>query len=149
LDSVRFGVNPNVTGLVLVSDGVVAGADIPGNMNPYAQFGDVHPTDVIDRSVYVYQGTFNLGPAAAIEHVSAAGNLMKHGRYAEALTEAELAKDLDPESPAAWKLIGDAFQAEGRSAEAYSAYDKAIHAKELDPVFGKDLVADLHKKLNQ
>ena len=26
---------------------------------------------------------------------------------------------------------------------------KAAHAKELDPVFGKVLVADLHKKLNQ
>jgi Dolichyl-phosphate-mannose-protein mannosyltransferase len=149
LDSVHFGSNPNVTGLVLVSDGVVAGADIPGNMNPYAQFRDAYPTDIIDRSVYVYQGTFNLGPAAALEHVSAAEKLMKQGRYAEALAEAELAKDLDPESAAAWKLIGDAFQAEGRSAEAHSAYLKAAHTKELDPVFGKDLVADLHKKLNQ
>jgi Flp pilus assembly protein TadD len=74
---------------------------------------------------------------------------MKQGRYAEDLTEAELAKDLDPESAAAWNLIGDAFQAEGRSAEAHAAYLKAAHAKELDPVFGKVLVADLHKKLNQ
>jgi len=149
LDSAPFGSNPNVTGLVLVSDGVVAGADIPGNMNPYAQFRHMRPTDIIDRSVYVYQGTFNLGPAAALEHVSAAGKLMKQGRYAEALTEAELAKDLDPESPAAWKLIGDAFEAEGRSAEAHSAYDKAVHAKELDFVFGKALVGELYKKLNQ
>jgi Flp pilus assembly protein TadD len=118
-------------------------------MNPYAQFRDVHPTDIIDRSVYVYQGTFNLGPTAALEHVNAAGKLMKQGHYAEALTEAELAKYLDPESAAAWKLIGDAFQAEGRSAEARSAYVKAVHAKELDPVFGKALVADLHMKLSQ
>lgn len=68
----RFGDNPNVSGTLLISDGVVAGADIPGNGNPYARFASLRHAAVIDRGVYVYYGLFNLGPAAALEHIHAA-----------------------------------------------------------------------------
>ena len=39
----RFGEDPNVSGTVLISDGVLAGADVPGKENPYAQFGSIQP----------------------------------------------------------------------------------------------------------
>jgi hypothetical protein len=148
MNAMRFGSNPNVSGLVLVSDGVLAGADIPGKANPYAQFRAVQPTAVIDRGVYVYEGRFNLGPAAAIEHVAASETLLTKGRNAEALTEAESAKTLDPESATAWKAYGDALEASGRPAEGREAYQSALHAQELDPVFQAELVAALQKKLN-
>jgi hypothetical protein len=54
MSSVRFGSNPNVSGLVLVSDGVLAGADIPGKTNPYAHFQTLRPDAVIDRGVWSY-----------------------------------------------------------------------------------------------
>ena len=148
MEAMHFGSNPKVSGLVLVSDGVLAGADIPGKANPYAQFRGVQPTAVIDRGVYVYEGQFNLGPAAAIEHVEASGKFLAAGRNAEALAEAELARDLDPASATAWKAAGDALEASGQPAEARAAYQNALQAPELDPVFQTELAAALRKKLS-
>jgi hypothetical protein len=149
MDAVHFGSSSSVSGLVLVSDGVLAGADIPGKMNPYAQFRTVQPTAVIDRGVYVYEGTFNLGSAAALEHVEAFGKFMREKRFKEALGEAETATNLDPASATAWKAVGDALEALNRSAEARAAYQNALHAQELDPVFQKGLIEKLQKKLGQ
>ncbi len=149
MSSVRFGSNPNVSGLILVSDGVLAGADIPGKTNPYAQFQTLRPDAVIDRAVYVYKGQFNLGPAAALEHVEGSGTLLVQGRAEEALAEAELAKRLDPESATAWEAEGNALEAIGRPAEAQVAYRNALQASELDPVFQKELVMALRKKSGQ
>jgi Flp pilus assembly protein TadD len=118
-------------------------------MNPYAQFRSIPPTAVIDHGVYVYQGQFNMGPAAAVEHMDASGDLMKEGRFTEALGEAELAKNLDPASATAWKAVGDALEASGRPAEAREAYQRALQGQELDPVFQKGLIAELQKKLSQ
>src|SRR5277367_1677378 len=70
LDTMRFGDDPNVSGIVLISDGVVAGADIPGTGNPYAKFSSMRPAAVIDRGVYVYKGQFKQGAVAALEHVA-------------------------------------------------------------------------------
>ena len=55
---------------------------------------------------------------------------------------------LDPASATAWKSVGDALEASGRSAEAREAYQNALHAQELDPVFQEGLIAELQKKLN-
>jgi hypothetical protein len=149
MSSVRFGSDPYVSGLILVSDGVLAGADIPGRTNPYLNFQTLQPDIVIDRAVYVYKGHFNLGPAAALEHVEGSGTLLVEGRAQEALGEAELAKRLDPASPTAWQAEGDALEAVGRLAEAKVAYRNALQASELDPVFQKDLVMALRKKSGQ
>jgi hypothetical protein len=148
MDAMHFGSIPNVSGLILVSDGVLAGADIPGRTNPYAQFRAVQPTATIDRGVYVYEGQFNLGPAAAIEHVEASEKLLEGRQIPAALAEAQLATKLDPASATAWKAVGDALEASGESAEARVAYQKALQAQELDPVFQTELVAALQKKLN-
>jgi tetratricopeptide (TPR) repeat protein len=149
MNSVSFGSNPYVSGLLLISDGVLAGADIPGKANPYAHFQTVRPNAVIDRGVYVYEGQFNLGPAAALEHVASTRKLLEQGHDAEALTEAELAKDLDPASAMVWMADGDALEAVGRSAQAKAAYQNALHAPELDPVFQEDLLIALQGKSNR
>ena len=146
IGSMHFGSDPNVTGLVLVSDGVMAGADIPGKMNPYASFREIKPLATIDRGVYVFQGSFNLGAAAAIEHVSAAGKLQTAGQYEGALNEAKEARTLDRESAAGWKAEGAALEALHRPEEARAAYQSALRAGELDPVFEKELVEELEKK---
>jgi hypothetical protein len=149
MSSMRFESNPYISGLVLVSDGVLAGADIPGKTNPYASFQALRPDAVIDRGVYVYKGRFNLGPAATLEHVEGAGTLLAQGRAQEALAEAELAKYLDPASATAWEAAGDALDAMGRAAEAKVAYRNGLQASELDPVFQKELLMALRKKSGQ
>lgn len=146
MSSMQFGSNAFVSGLILVSDGVLEGADIPGKANPYASFSTQRPDAVIDRAVYVYQGKFNLGPAAAIEHVEASATLLARGQAPEALAEAQLATHLDPASATDWEAVGDALAATGRRAEARVAYQTALQAPELDSVFQQDLVRALRQK---
>ena len=146
LDTMRFGDDPNVSGTVLVSEGVVDGVDIPGKQNPYAQFVSVQPDAVIDRGVYVYNGQFSLGPPAALEHVRAAQNFASQQNFSEALREARIAEKLDPGNAEAHTVIGDALTAMGDRAAAQSEYLAALHSSELDPVFQKDLLAQLMEK---
>jgi Flp pilus assembly protein TadD len=81
--------------------------------------------------------------------VQAFGKFMREKRFTEALGEAETAANLDPASATAWKAVGDALEALNRSAEARAAYQNALHAQELDPVFQKGLIEELQKKLSQ
>lgn len=149
LETMRFGDNPNVSGTLLISDGVEAGADIPGKSNPYAGFASKQPTAVIDRGVYVYQGQFNLGPAAALEHITAAQDFAAHHDTSGVIREARLAEQLDPNNPEAHALLGDTFAAAGDTTAAHSEYSAALHASELDPVFQKSLWTHLRQKAGE
>jgi hypothetical protein len=149
LDTMRFDHNPDLSGMVLISDGVLAGADIPGKENPYAQFKSVRPTSVIDHGVYVYRGQFRLGPAAALEHVQVAREFVRQHNTGGAIREARVALDLDPSNPVALTVLGDALAATGDPVGAQSAYTAALHSSELDPVFQKGLVDQLVTKTRQ
>jgi hypothetical protein len=146
LDTMHFGDNPNVSGTVLISDGVLAGADLPGKENLYAQFVSIPPTAVIDRGVYVYQGQFRLGPAAAHEHIAAAEDFAKQHDNAGTIREARIAISLDADNPEAHTLLGDALNATGDAAGAQSEYAAALRSPELDPVFQKSLLDELQVK---
>jgi 4-amino-4-deoxy-L-arabinose transferase-like glycosyltransferase len=146
LDTMRFGDNPNVSGTLLISDGVVAGADIPGNGNPYARFASVRPDEVIDRGVYVFNGPFNLGPAAALEHIQAAQDLSAKHDASGTEREARIAERLDPNNPEAHAILGDTFAAAGDMTAAQAEYSAALHSSELDPIFQKGLFAQLQAK---
>jgi hypothetical protein len=143
LDTMRFGDDPNVSGTVLISDGEVAGVDIPGKQNPYAQFASIRPVAVIDRGVYVYNGQFSLGAAAALEHVHAAQNFANQHNFSDALREARTGQKLDPNNPEAHAILGDALAATDDLPAAQAEYLAALHSSELDPVFQKDLLARL------
>jgi hypothetical protein len=149
LDTMRFGDNPNVSGTVLISDGILAGADIPGNENPYAQFRSIRPSAVIDHGVYVYRGQFRLGRAAALEHVEAAKEFAQQRNPGGAIREARIALDFDPSNPEALTVLGDALAATGDQAGAQSEYTAALHSSELDPAFQKDLIDQLVTKTRQ
>jgi hypothetical protein len=146
LDTMRFGDDPNVSGTVLISDGVVAGADIPGNGNPYAKFGSMPPAAVIDRGVYVYHGQFDLGAAAALEHVHAAQELALRHDFSNAIREARIGERLDPNNPEVHMIVGDALAATGDVTAAQTEYSEALHSSELDPAFQKDLLIQLQAK---
>ena len=148
LDTVHIAA-PNISGTLLVSDGVVAGADIPGKSNPYAQFASITPEAVIDRGVYVYNGQFNLGAAAALEHVHAAEDFVVHHNGPGAVREARIAEKLDPNNPEAHTILGDDFAAAGDKTAAQTEYSAALHSTELDPVFQKSLWAELQRKTGQ
>jgi thioredoxin-like negative regulator of GroEL len=142
----RFGDNPKISGTVLISDGVLAGADIPGKENPYAQFVSVRPVATIDRGIYVYRGQFTLGTVAALEHVRAAEGFAKQQNVADTIREARTAVNLDPNNPKAHMILGDALAATGDARAAQSEYAAALQSSELDPVFQKSLLDELNAK---
>jgi thioredoxin-like negative regulator of GroEL len=142
----RFGDDPKISGTLLISDGVLAGADIPGRENPYAQFVSVRPAAVIDRGVYVYRGQFTLGTVAALEHIRAAEGFWKQQKVADTIREARTAMNLDPNNPMARMILGNALAATGDAMAAQSEYAAALQSSELDPVFQKRLVDELHAK---
>jgi hypothetical protein len=146
LDTRRFGEDPKISGTLLISDGVLAGADIPGRENPYAQFVSVRPAATIDRGVYVYRGDFTLGAVAALEHIRAAEDLAKQQNVAGTIHEARTAANLDPNNPKAHMILGDALAATGDARAAQSEYAAALQSSELDPVFQKSLLDELHAK---
>jgi hypothetical protein len=146
LDTMRFGDDPKISGTLLISDGVLAGADIPGRENPYAAFVSVQPAATIDRGVYVYQGQFTLGTVAALEHIRAAGGLAKQQKFTDAIHQARTAVNLDPNNPMAHMILGDALAAKGDAMAAQSEYAAALQSSELDPVFQKNLLDELHAK---
>jgi Flp pilus assembly protein TadD len=131
---------------VLISDGVLAGADIPGKENPYAQFRSIQPAEAVDRGVYIYRGQFRLGAAAALEHIGAAIAFAKQHNVEGAIREARIAVNLDPNDPEAHALLGDALAATGETRAAQSEYAAALHSSELDPAFQKSLLAELLAK---
>jgi hypothetical protein len=149
LDTMRFGDDPNVSGTVLISDGEVTGVDIPGNGNPYAKFSSMRPAAVIDRGVYVYDGQFDLGAAAALEHVQAAKEFAAAHDPSNAMREARIGERLDPNNPEVHEILGDALAATGDVTAAETEYTKALHSSELDPIFQKDLLIQLRAKARQ
>jgi thioredoxin-like negative regulator of GroEL len=142
----RFGEDPHVSGTVLISDGELAGVDIPGKENPYTQFKSIRPAEVIDRGVYVYRGQFTLGAVAALEHVAGAEHFAKQHNVEGTVREARIAVNLDPNNPEAHALLGDALAATGETRAAQSEYLAALHSSELDPAFQKSLLAELLAK---
>jgi hypothetical protein len=146
LDTMRFAEDPKISGTVLISDGVLAGADIPGRQNPYAQFVSVSPAATIDRGVYVYRGQFTLGTVAALEHIRAAESFAKEQKIPDAIREARTAVNLDPNNPKAHMILGDALARTGDARATQSQYAAALQSSELDPVFQKSLLDELHTK---
>src|ERR1700733_10190325 len=146
LDTMRFGEDPNVSGTVLISDGVVAGADIPGNGNPYAKFGSLPPAAVIDRGGYVYNGQFVLRAATVLEHARDTHEYAARHDPSNAMREARIGEKLDPNNPEAHVILGDALAVIGDVTAAQTEYSEGLHSSELDPTFQKDLLIQLQAK---
>jgi len=143
----RFGDNPFVSGTLLISDGVVAGADIPGKRNPYARFAAVKPVAVVDRGVYVYQGRFDLSKAAALEYVHAAEEAAAQHDDDLARRDADAAIQLDGDDPEAHAILGDMLAARGNTVAATREYGAALASPELDRTFQKELITQLRLKV--
>lgn len=147
LEAMHFGSDPAVSGIVLISDGVLAGLDHPGKLNPYEKFRLLQPVAVIDHGVYVYDGTFSLPQAASLDHVERAQNLLRQNRFSEALEEAQMAVRLAPDSAIALSTLGDSLAGLNRMDEARAAYTAALHAAQtIDPEFQERLIAVLRLK---
>src|SRR5260370_517279 len=77
-------------------------------LSPYSQFMELKPTAVIEDGVFVYDGTFNVPYAAAMDRAVISGTLLEQHQPEQALSEAQAGIALAPDSLQALMALGDA-----------------------------------------
>ena len=145
----RIEAPASIDGTVLISASDLSGFEFgPGPLNPYEQFKQLKPTAVIGHEVFVFDGHFAIPLAAALGRVQKAQNLLAAKQAEQALSEAQAAVALAPESVQTRMTLGDALAAAGRPAEARAEYEKALRlAKTIEPEFQVLSVPDIERKL--
>lgn len=145
----NYDAPPAIDGTVLISAGDLSGFEFGGpQLNPYEQFRQIKPTDVIDYSVFVFNGHFEIPKAAAISHIVKARQFLAARQLPEGLAEAQQATTLNPDSVPAHALLGDILAAMQKPDEAKQSYEKALMlAKTIAPEFQVGWIPRLEAKL--
>jgi tetratricopeptide (TPR) repeat protein len=140
---------PAIDGPVFISAVDLTGFEFgPPPLNPYEKFKSLTPTDVIDSSVFVYDGRFEIPLAAALAHVQKANVSLAENRLPVALQEAQQAVALAPDSAPVNATMGRVLDALGRREEARPYYATALQsARNVQPDFQRSLVAPLEQRL--
>lgn len=126
-----------INGTVLISASNLSGVEFgPGPLDPYGQFKQLKPTAVIDRGVFVFDGSFAMPLAAAISKVQRVRNLIAEKQLDQALQEAQAALALAPDSIQTQLAMGDVLREMGQPQQARANYEKALElAKTIEPEF--------------
>ena len=142
-------VPPEIDGPVLISDGILSGIDYGQNsINPYDQFRHLPPTAAIQYGLYVYDGHFKIPLASALVKAKRAETLLAQNHPDQALTEAENAVTLAPQSVTAQIALGDALAKLGRTADAQTHYRQALDlAQTIEPELQARSIPSLQAKL--
>jgi hypothetical protein len=137
----------SVDGPVLISAGVLSGYEFgPGELNPYDQFQHIQPTAVIEDGLFVFDGHFEIPLASALNHVTRAQLAVAANHLDEALTEAQAAAALGPQSVQAQAELGDVLRRLQRPEESRQAFQKALDAAEtIHPEFQSGWIPGLKK----
>jgi 4-amino-4-deoxy-L-arabinose transferase-like glycosyltransferase len=140
-----ISVPARIDGPVLISAGVLSGYEFgPGPLNPYDQFQKIRPTAVIEDGVFVFDGRFDIPLASALNHVTQAQLLAKENRLDQALSEAQLAVALAPESLPTQAQLGFILLQLKRPEEAHQAVQRALTlAQTIHPEFQEGWVPGL------
>ena len=121
----------------------------PPPLNPYEQFKNLTPVAVIDSSVFVYEGHFEIPLAAALAHTQKASLFLAEKKIPEALQEAKRAVDLAPDSARVNATMGGVLDAQGKRAEARPYYEAALqNALTQQPDFQSGMVPFLKLRLS-
>jgi 4-amino-4-deoxy-L-arabinose transferase-like glycosyltransferase len=138
-----------IDGPVLISAGVLSGYEFgPGSLNPYDQFQRIRPTAVIEHGVFVYDGHFDVPLAAALNHITQAQLLADSKHFDQALSEAEAAVTLAPNSVQSQAELGEILTRLNRPDQAREAFQRALSiAETAHPEFQSGWVPGLHSAL--
>lgn len=144
-------VSAEVHGAVLISAGDLSGCEWPsGMLNPYRDFVDRKPDEMIDDAVMVYEGSSDLKHAAALSRAQIAYELLRKGDKQGALALAREATAIDWEEINSETARGDAAAALGMKDEARTAWQAALAgAQKLEPDAQVGYVPDLQEKLGK
>jgi hypothetical protein len=140
---------PAIDGPVFISAVDLTGFEFgPPPLNPYEQFKNLTPKGVIDSSVFVYDGHFEIPLAAALAHAQRAEILVGEKKLAEALPEAQQAVALAGDSARVNAVMGTVLDALNRRTEARPYYESALQqALTVQPEFQLWLVPSLKQRL--
>jgi hypothetical protein len=138
---------PAIDGPVFISAVNLTGFEFgPPPLNPYEQFKTLQPADVIDSSVFMYQGRFEIPLAAALALAQKAGVFLGENKLPEALQEAQQAVTLAPDSARVNATMGNVLDALGRREQARQYYAAALRqALTIQPEFQHSLVVPLQR----
>jgi hypothetical protein len=142
-------VPPTTDAPVLISAGVLSGYEFgPGPLNPYDQFQRIKPTAVIEDGVFVYDGKYQIPLASARNHVTQSQLAIRSGQLERALSEAQLAVELAPDSAPAQTQLGEVLSQLKRPEEAHQAFHRALaSAQSVHPEFQSGAIAALREAL--
>jgi hypothetical protein len=128
-----------IEGTILISADEAAGQNWgPDELNPYKQFFDKQPDDVIANSILVFRGSFDVSLASASSHAARARQLMIQRKLEDALREAQTAAQLFPDSAdvQATLCLALALTPTNRKAEAKAVCKAAFSiARRVHPEF--------------
>jgi 4-amino-4-deoxy-L-arabinose transferase-like glycosyltransferase len=117
-------------------------------LSPYRKFLELKPTAVIEDGVFVYDGTFNVPYAAALDRAVISGNLLEQHQPDQALSEAQAAIAFAPDSLQALMALGDAQKALQKNAEARTTFEKALQQVHLmEPTAREVWIPKVQEKL--
>ena len=138
-----------IDGPVLISAVDLTGFEFgPPPLNPYEQFKSLKPAAVIDSSVFVFDGHFEIPLASGLARTQKAMDFLMQGKPTEALDEAQQALALAPDSATTNATMGSVLDALGRRDEARLYDEKALAiAMAAHPEFEKYLVPSLQRRL--
>lgn len=144
-----FDTTAVIDGTVLISAGVLSGFEFgPAPLNPYEQFKKISPVDVIDYSIFVYQGHFDMSYPAALAHINYANRFQRARDLVSALREARRAESLAPECAEVLATLGGALEANHDTNNAVIYFQKALAIAKRDrPDFQAGLIGYLEFKL--
>jgi len=128
---------PNIQGTILISANEAAGqAWGPGELNPYHQFFDRQPDDIIANSILVFRGTFDVSRASALSHAEMAQQVLTQKKYADALTEAQTAAQTFPGSAEVQAILCQVLKQMNQEKEGQRACDQALSiARSVHPEY--------------
>ena len=113
----------HIHGTLLISAADAAGVLWgPGTLNPYKQFQEGHPAELIGNSILVYRGDFDVHMVAAESHLSQVAMLLRRGQTDAAFTEVQDAIASDPQSASVQADAGGALLQMHKVPEAGQAF---------------------------
>jgi predicted membrane-bound dolichyl-phosphate-mannose-protein mannosyltransferase len=117
-------------------------------LSPYREFLRLKPTAVIEHGVFVYDGTFNVPYAAALDRAVISGHLLEQHKPEQALSEAEAGISLASDSLQALMALGDAQKALQKNAEARTTFEKALlRVRLMEPTAQEVWIPKIHEKM--
>jgi hypothetical protein len=117
-------------------------------LSPYREFVKLKPTAVIEDGVFVYDGTFNVPYAAALDRAVISANLLKQHQPDQALSEAQAAIGFAPDSLQALMALGEAQKALQKNAEARTTFEKALQeVYSMEPTAQEVWIPKVQEKL--